>query len=211
MAYMAVAPHGEFGDAADPETSVWFNLKGDYEMIHWLQDHVQGSPTIIEAQLTEYRWGSRISIYTGLPTVLGWNWHQRQQRNLNLLNNMVWNRGNNVYAFYTTTDIGTAWNLIRFYDIEYIIVGTLERIQYLDFRTTSEGFKQGLSPGLAKFDRMVELGLLKVAYENPVCVDPNIRNVNACPEAQISQDRIYQIVPGADYKADDQTVQTSHE
>ena len=30
-----------------------------------------GSPTVLEAQIPEYRWGSRVSIYTGLPTILG--------------------------------------------------------------------------------------------------------------------------------------------
>ncbi|MBI5931035.1 MAG: hypothetical protein HY862_17130 [Chloroflexi bacterium] len=194
IAYMEVAPHGEYADPQDQTTSVWFNLKGDYQLIRWMQDNVQGSPTIIEAQLSEYRWGSRISIYTGLPTILGWNFHQRQQRNINLLNNMVWNRANNVQAFYTTTDIQTAWDLIRFYHAEYIVVGTLERIQYRDFRNDPDGFKQHQSLGIAKFDQMVNMGLLEVVYQNPVCVMPDIRDVAQCPPDHISTDKIYRVV-----------------
>ncbi len=195
MAYMEVAPHGEYADPRDQTTSVWFNLSGDYELIHWMQDNVQGSPTVIEAQLSEYRWGSRISIYTGLPTILGWNFHQRQQRNINLLNNMVWNRANNVEAFYTTTDIQAAWDLIRFYKAEYVVVATLERIQYRDFRTDADGtFHQHQSLGIAKFDEMVQMGLLEVVYENPVCVMSDIRDVANCPPERISTDKIYRVV-----------------
>ena len=53
-------------------------------MIHWLEDNVQGTPTIMEGLSDNplYHWSNRISIYTGLPDVIGWNWHQKQQRSL---------------------------------------------------------------------------------------------------------------------------------
>jgi YYY domain-containing protein len=56
-------------------------LKYDYEAIRWLQDNVQGSPVLLEAQnFNLYRITSRYAWNTGLPNVVGWDWHQRQQR-----------------------------------------------------------------------------------------------------------------------------------
>ena len=71
MTYMNYAQHFD-GRMMD--------LSEDYRAIRWMQDNVQGSPVIVEANCSEYRWCTRFTIYTGLPGVVGWNWHQRQQR-----------------------------------------------------------------------------------------------------------------------------------
>ena len=45
---------------------------GDYAAITWLNDHIAGAPTIVEASNgAVYAWYSRVSIYTGLPDVWG--------------------------------------------------------------------------------------------------------------------------------------------
>jgi uncharacterized membrane protein len=193
QAYMQYAVYGD--------NAVWFNLRGDYEMIQWINRHIEGTPTIIEAQTTEYKWGSRIAINTGLPTVIGWNWHQRQQRNVISLNQLVWNRSNNVAAFYNAPDIDTAWNLIQFYDIQYIILGVQERVTYNDLRQdpTTGGLQSGLSLGLAKFERMVDLGLLEVVYQAPTCVSSRPLTVEDCAAGNIVTNTIYRVRPDANY------------
>ncbi len=135
------------------EGSKTIPLKGDLDIIHWLQDNVKGTPVILEAQQTEYKLGSRIAINTGLPTIVGWNFHQRQQRTIDPLPNMVFQRVANVAGLYNTPDIFTAWRMLKYFNVEYIIVGKLEQAIYE-------------APGLAKFEAMAGRGLLKAVYQN---------------------------------------------
>jgi uncharacterized membrane protein len=121
MTYMQYATHADEGADMD--------LSQDYNAIRWMQDNISGSPVIVEAHLTEYRWGTRYTIYTGLPGVVGWNWHQRQQRTL-LPNDWVWDRVNAIAAFYEGTDPASAVEFLAQYDVSYIVVGQLERAKY---------------------------------------------------------------------------------
>jgi YYY domain-containing protein len=150
LAYMQQATHYE----VQVETRS-FPLKDDLAIIHWLQDNVRGTPVILEARQasTEYKWNARISINTGLPTVIGWNFHQMQQRTLDPLPTLVQQRGNNASFMYNSPDITRVWRMITFYRVQYIIVGHLERIIYS-------------RAGLEKFEEMVRLGLLKEVYQN---------------------------------------------
>ena len=84
---------------------------------------------IVEANCPEYRWCTRFTIYTGLPGVVGWNWHQRQQRALGPPT-AVTDRVDAIGAFYNTTDINAALNFLAKYDVSYIVVGQLEHIYY---------------------------------------------------------------------------------
>ncbi len=104
-------------------------LDQDYAAIRWLQDNVQGSPVIVEAHTGEYRWGSRITINTGLPTVIGWNWHQRQQREF-VPGNDIWGRVGDVQQFYEGEDLSFTLDFLKKYQVEYIILGQLEHAYY---------------------------------------------------------------------------------
>ncbi len=142
MAFMSYAERYENGAV--------FTLQGDYNALRWLQENVQGTPVVLEAQTVEYNWGSRVAVYTGLPTVIGWNWHQRQQRPDQSAE--VWQRVTDVVEAYNTTDVRHAMSLLRQYNVELVIVGDLERAYYN-------------AEGLAKFDAMAQQGLLALVYE----------------------------------------------
>ena len=121
MAYM---PYAYFYDMG-----VNMPLVEDYAGILWMQENIEGSPVILEGQAYEYRWGNRYSIYTGLPGVVGWNWHQRQQRAV-LRSPIVEARVAAVNNFYTTTDLNYVNDFLDEYDIAYIVLGELERAFY---------------------------------------------------------------------------------
>ncbi len=152
LAYMREARHYE--DSPQLGKSAHIDLNVDYQLIRWLQENVSGSPVIIEGRRrpSEYRWNGRISIATGLPSALGWSFHQRQQRTFHPMPRWVDQRERNIQQFYNTADIDIAIDIIHHFDIKYIISSGLEAVQ-----STAEG--------LAKFERMAAAGLLNVAYE----------------------------------------------
>ncbi len=126
------------------------NLGKDYDGIRYMQDHVTGTPVIVEGYTTEYRWGGRYSIHTGLSAVIGWSWHTRQHNSL-LDGRIVENRIEEVNNFYNGEDIESANEFLKRYEVGYIVVSDLERIYY--------------SPqGLEKFNEMTRLGDLQIVY-----------------------------------------------
>jgi YYY domain-containing protein len=120
ITYMKYSRYADF--------NVTMNLDRDYQAIRWMQDHVQGSPVIVEANCPEYRWCTRFTIYTGLPGVVGWNWHQRQQRTQ--FPQLVEDRVSAIDSFYMTTDVEVARAFLDQYNVKYIVLGQLERAEY---------------------------------------------------------------------------------
>jgi uncharacterized membrane protein len=131
MTFMNYAHYDDFGQRLD--------LSEDYRAIRWMQDNVQGSPVIVEANCPEYHWCTRFTVYTGLPGVVGWNWHQRQQRVFT--STWVEARVADVVNFYNAVDTEFTSEFLKKYDVRYIVVGQLERAAY-----TPEG--------IAKFERL---------------------------------------------------------
>ena len=113
-----------YSDDGRPITLDW-----DRQAFDWLHQNVRGIPTVLEANTPLYRWGSRVSIYTGLPTVIGWDWHQKQQRSI-LPGQLIEQRIQDVNTIYTSTDLDQTMQLLNQYDVRYIYIGPLEQIYY---------------------------------------------------------------------------------
>jgi YYY domain-containing protein len=146
MAFMTVAQANEQGQE--------YSFREEYDALIWMQDNLQGTPVVAEsAAAPEYRsLRNRVPMYTGLPSILGYNYHQKQQRSI-LGSEVVDRRVADVNQLFTTIDPNQAMSLIRKYDVSYVIVGYPERLYYP-------------AQGLAKFDQMVSAGLLRVVYKN---------------------------------------------
>jgi uncharacterized membrane protein len=115
---------------------------GDARAISWLNEHITGSPIILEAATpVSYQWFNRISVFTGFPDVLGWADHEDEQR----YNYQPVNRMTDIGIIYTTPDTAQAIELLYYYHVRYIYVGELER----------EAYAQQSTAGLDKFDKMV--------------------------------------------------------
>ncbi len=138
------------------DQGVTIDLAYDARAIAWLQQNVAGTPVIAEASVPPYRWGSRISINTGLPTVIGWDWHQRQQRAAYSSAVVDW-RLDDLKTLYNSTDPAAAWQVIERYHIRYIIVGQLEAAYYD-------------AAGLAKFETMLGDGLEAAYRDGPMTI-----------------------------------------
>jgi YYY domain-containing protein len=120
----------------------------DWEAINWMIANIPGRPVVLEATDNAYHWASRVSTFTGFPTLVGWVNHESGWRN-------SWKepqeRDKDTKTLYTTADANLALYLIRKYGIEYVYIGKLERNRFP-------------KEGLDKFARMGQT----VYHEGPV-------------------------------------------
>lgn len=133
------------------ENNIEFPLEPDYQAIQWLRQNIVGSPVIVEGNAWLYHWGNRISINTGLPVVIGWDWHTKQQYSL-LPGEQIDNRIQDIRTIYETDDPQQALDLLHEFGVSLIYVGPLEHALYSE-------------AGFYKFDEMVRDGSLRKIYD----------------------------------------------
>ncbi|MSQ23725.1 MAG: hypothetical protein EXR58_04105 [Chloroflexi bacterium] len=130
-------------------------MKDDFPAINWMLDNIEGTPVIVEGLGDLYRWTSRVSIYTGLPTVRGWDFHQKQQRGDFAA--MVDTRTRDVETIYRSESPAEVQALLDKYRVEYVYVGGQEKALYPP-------------SGLAKFDQMLGSRLDRVYQAGAVTI-----------------------------------------
>jgi YYY domain-containing protein len=136
------------------EPNARYELRYDDEAIDFLRQNIIGSPVFLEGVTDQYRWTPRVSRLAGLPVVVGWEWHQLQQRGASGQEPAnVRARILDVRTMYGSTDAARFMSMARGYGVEYIYVGAAEHLYFP-------------AAGLAKFETMVGTEL-DVYYENP--------------------------------------------
>jgi YYY domain-containing protein len=119
---------------------------GAYE---WLNRNIQGIPVVLEAHGDAYQEFTRVSMNTGLPTVLGWSYHVFQRAH-------PWNEINrrkaDIQLAYTSSEKDTVAAILERYHVALVFVGALER------RTYAGG-------NLPNFTQWTDL--LSPVYQNP--------------------------------------------
>ena len=122
-----------------------------YELKHcidWMNENIDGCPTICEVYGDSYSSYDLVSSYTGLPTIFGWQTHEWLWRfhgivdeetdllvadpDQNVFDIYINPRHADVDTIYTSEDGDAVWQALMRYDVRYIVVGPLEREKYGD-------------------------------------------------------------------------------
>ncbi len=100
----------------------------DYAAAQWLNENTQGNPVILEAPGDEYNASmSRISTWTGLPSVVGWAGHEGQWRGNYDIQGP---RMTQIQEIYTTADANRMLELLKELGVRFVIVGPNEQRLY---------------------------------------------------------------------------------
>lgn len=131
----------------------------EYAALQYLSDNVEGTPIILEAVGGSFTYSARISAFSGLPTVLGWDYHVASWHGSW---DLLAGRAQDVELLYKTTDPAQSQEILTKYGAEYVYVGRLERGQYGE-------------AGLAKFrlfmDTVFERGEVSIYQVRPQNTD----------------------------------------
>lgn len=132
----------------------------DVGAINWLNDNVKGMPVILEANGDSYTDYQRVSVMTGLPTVLGWRTHEwLWKSDTEILDE----RASDIETIYTSTEKEAVKTLLKKYNISYLYVGKLEEEKFPEINNEllkSLGEVKYMSPSTA--DKTYETYIVEI-------------------------------------------------
>ncbi len=118
----------EGGMTLDGGTHFYTYYPSDAQAAQWLRQQPMG--VIAEAVGGSYSTAhARMATYTGMPTVLGWDFHEVQWRGGSELVNP---RKEDIAQLYCTHNWQTAKEILDRYQIRYVVVGNVERSTYTE-------------------------------------------------------------------------------
>ena len=112
-------------------------LRHELDALLWLRENADGLPVVAEAGLPPtqhdtpyYRIQSRAAMYSGLPMIIGWPWHQRQQRGIGIAEPEIDRRQSDVRRLYSSGSPTVITRILAEYDVGYVLIGQTERAYY---------------------------------------------------------------------------------
>ena len=124
------------------------NNPGDVAAIEWIRANVAPDAVVLEASGGSYspEGAGRISMSTGNPTLLGWDFHERQWRGNKGYDKLAAGRPEVIEQVYRTARAEELPGLLEQWGLDYVLIGGLERNKY----KISEA-------ALARFDAVLKL------------------------------------------------------
>lgn len=107
----------------------WFRQykPAEYAAIQWLKTNAPDTATIVEATGGSYTEAGRVSMATGLPTLLGWDFHEQQWRGNY---EEPGKRQPLIAQIYQSTDQQAVAKILADYNVSFVFLGDLERQKY---------------------------------------------------------------------------------
>lgn len=102
-------------------------FSADKEMCDYINDNIKEKSTILESAGYSYTEYNRMSVVTGMPTVIGWETHEWLWKNDI---ESVRKRQEDVKKIYTSDSRDEINRYVSWYDIDYIYIGDLEYQKY---------------------------------------------------------------------------------
>ena len=109
-------------------------LPNDYEAIKWIRKNIDKEKIILESSEygNSYSLFSRVSTFTGNPTVLGWithEWLWRANSDYSVPQELL-DRNEDIKTIYESKEEKKCKEIIKKYNIDYIFIGKLENEKY---------------------------------------------------------------------------------
>jgi YYY domain-containing protein len=105
-------------------------FEDDYDLIQYIKKNIKGVPVTVEVNGSSNTSYGRISANTGLPNIFNWYTHQQLWRNSDIP--AYQQRIADIETLYTQTDQAAVMDIIRKYQVKYIVIGKFERAKYAD-------------------------------------------------------------------------------
>ena len=100
----------------------------EQQAFRWLNQNIHGTPTIVEAFGPSYQEYTRFAMHTGLPVILGWEYHVQQRGTMDSDK-----RKQDIQRIYTSPDVHQRMQSLNFYGAQIIVIGKQERKAYGEF------------------------------------------------------------------------------